>query len=237
MTKGATVYQQLAPYAQTSASDTSITASKMSPIARTNNGAVYQGTVTVAHSDANGLTKDFSLNLSDFVNADGTFQKDDIAKTDTVAAKPGFKTTVTNYLNYTDPTSTDSKPTAPAVKAQRVTDLNAAFANGAVTSYVAPANLSFTDLFSGNNGSTYSSSDVANYINGKAQLKTLKSGVYPVVDSDGNATFSQYTFNFNSANGGTFGQGATRVVYTYPAATANVTYPTKTPSTSVSPFN
>ncbi|MCH4164039.1 MAG: S-layer protein [Lentilactobacillus diolivorans] len=243
VTKGSVVYQQLTPYAQTAASDTSITATKLDAISATKNGSVYQGTATVRPTSAtpadntNGLTGNFTLDLSQFVNADGTFQKDDTAATSTAAAKNGFKTTVANYLNYVDTTGANTAQTTPAQKAQRVKDLNAAFANGAVTSYVAPANLAFTDLFSGNNGSTYSSNDVANYINGKAQLKTLKSGVYPVVDGDGNATFSQYTFNFNSANGGTFGQGATRVVYTYPAATANVTYPTKTPSTSVSPFN
>ena len=243
VTKGSIVYQQLTPYAQTSASDTSITASKMSPIAATKNGSVYQGTVTVkptsttAADNTNGLANDFTLDLSQFVNTDGTFQKDDTAATATAAAKNGFKTTVANYLNYVDTTGKDNATTTPAQKAQRVKDLNAAFSNGAATSYVAPANLAFTDLFSGNNGATYSSNDVANYINGKAQLKTLKSGVYPVVDSDGNATFNQYTFNFNSANGGTFGSGATRVVYTYGDPATNVNYPTKTVSTTVSPFN
>ncbi|ORN03540.1 S-layer protein [Lentilactobacillus parabuchneri] len=238
VTKGSIVYQQLTPYAQTSASDTSITASKMSPIATTKNGAVYQGTVTVTSNTNNGLPKDgFTLNLSDFVNADGTFQKDDF-KDASGTTKPGFKTTVSNYLNYVDTTGKDkTTTTTPEVKAARVKDLNNAFATATTTSYIAPANLSFTDLFSGNNGATYSSNDVANYINGKAQLKTLKSGVYPVVDSDGNATFNQYTFNFNSANGGTFGSGATRVVYTYGDPATNVNYPTKTVSTTVSPFN
>lgn len=238
VTKGSIVYQQLTPYAQTSASDTSITASKMSPIATTKNGAVYQGTVTVNKSANNGLPDSgFTLNLSDFVNADGTFQKDDF-KDASGTTKPGFKTTVSNYLNYVDTTGKDkTTTTSPEVKAARVQDLNNAFATATTTSYIAPANLSFTDLFSGNNGATYSSNDVANYINGKAQLKTLKSGVYPVVDSDGNATFNQYTFNFNSANGGTFGSGATRVVYTYGDPATNVNYPTKTVSTTVSPFN
>ena len=237
VTKGSIVYQQLTPYAQTSASDTSITASKMSPIATTKNGAVYQGTVTVTSNTNNELPKDgFKLNLSDFVNADGTFQKDDF-KDASGTTKSGFKTTVSNYLNYVDTTGKDNTTTRPEVKAARVKDLNNAIATATTTSYIAPANLSFTDLFSGNNGATYSSNDVANYINGKAQLKTLKSGVYPVVDSDGNATFNQYTFNFNSANGGTFGSGATRVVYTYGDPATNVNYPTKTVSTTVSPFN
>lgn len=236
VTKGSIVYQQLTPYAQTSASDTSITALKMSPIATTKNGAVYQGTVTVNKSANNELDKDFTLNLSDFVNADGTFQKDDL-KDASGTTKSGFKTTVSNYLNYVDTTGKDKTTTSPEVKATRVKDLNNAFATATTTSYIAPANLSFTDLFSGNNGATYSSNDVANYINGKAQLKTLKSGVYPVVDSDGNATFNQYTFKFNSANGGTFGSGATRVVYTYGDPATNVNYPTKTVSTTVSPFN
>ena len=241
VTKGSIVYQQLAPYAQTSASDTSITASKMSPIATTKNGAVYQGTVIVKKSDKNGdkngLPQDFTLDLSNFVSTDGTFLKDDF-KDASGTTKSGFKTTVSNYLNYLDTTGTDkTKTTTPEIKAARVTDLNNAFATYAATSYIAPANLSFTDLFSGNNGATYSSNDVANYINGKAQLKTLKSGVYPVVTPDGNATFNQYTFNFNSANGGTFGSGATRVVYTYGDPATNVNYPTKTVSTTVSPFN
>ena len=238
VTKGSIVYQQLTPYAQTSASGTSIIASKMSPVANTKNDSVYQGEVTVKQSPDNELpVGGFTLKLSDFVNADGTFQKDDF-KDASGTTKPGFKTTVSNYLNYVDTTGTDkTKTTSPEIKAARRTDLNNAFATYAATSYIAPANLSFTDLFSGNNGATYSSNDVANYINGKAQLKTLKSGVYPVVDSDGNATFNQYTFNFNSANGGTFGSGATRVVYTYGDPATNVNYPTKTVSTTVSPFN
>lgn len=236
VTKGSIVYQQLAPYAQTSASDTSITASKMSPIATTKNGAVYQGTVTVNKSANNGLPDDgFKLNLSDFVNADGTFQKDDVKSSTGAVTKTGFKTTVSNYLNFENTKS--GNPTSDSQKTARLTDLNKAISDSADTSYIAPANLSFTDLFSGNNGATYSSNDVANYINGKAQLKTLKSGVYPVVTSDGNATFNQYTFNFNSANGGTFGSGATRVVYTYGDPATNVNYPTKTVSTTVSPFN
>lgn len=238
VTKGSIVYQQLTPYAQTSASGTSIIASKMSPVANTKNDSVYQGEVTVKQGPDNELpVGGFTLKLSDFVNADGTFQKDDF-KDASGTTKPGFKTTVSNYLNYVDTTGTDkTKTTSPEIKAARRTDLNNAFATYAATSYIAPANLSFTDLFSGNNGATYSSNDVANYINGKAQLKTLKSGVYPVVDSDGNATFNQYTFNFNSANGGTFGSGATRVVYTYGDPATNVNYPTKTVSTTVSPFN
>lgn len=180
----------------------------------------------------------FQLNLSDFVNADGTFQKDDVKSSTGAVTKTGFKTTVSNYLNYLNFKDTkSSKPTTDSQKTTRLTDLNKAISDSAATSYIAPANLSFTDLFSGNNGATYSSNDVANYINGKAQLKTLKSGVYPVVDSDGNATFNQYTFNFNSANGGTFGSGATRVVYTYGDPATNVNYPTKTVSTTVSPFN
>lgn len=237
VTKGSIVYQQLTPYAQTSASDTSITASKMSPIANTKNDSVYQGEVNVKQDTDNKLpVGGFTLKLSDFVNADGTFQKDDF-KDASGTTKPGFKTTVSNYLNYVDTTGKDKTTTSAEVKAARVQDLNNAFATAATTSYIAPANLSFTDLFSGNNGATYSSNDVANYINGKAQLKTLKSSVYPVVDSDGNATFNQYTFNFNSANGGTFGSGATRVVYTYGDPATNVNYPTKTVSTTVSPFN
>lgn len=237
VTKGSIVYQQLTPYAQTSASDTSITASKMSPIANTKNDSVYQGEVNVKQDTDNKLpVGGFTLKLSDFVNADGTFQKDDF-KDALGTTKPGFKTTVSNYLNYVDTTGKNKTTTSAEVKAARVQDLNNAFATAATTSYIAPANLSFTDLFSGNNGATYSSNDVANYINGKAQLKTLKSSVYPVVDSDGNATFNQYTFNFNSANGGTFGSGATRVVYTYGDPATNVNYPTKTVSTTVSPFN
>ena len=236
VTKGSVVYQQLTPYAQTSASDASIIASKMTPIATTNNGAVYQETKLAIPSttkDASGATvsnalpKGYTFNLGQFVKSDGTFDA------------TGFKAAFENYYNFLNPSKTTAADTKTndAQKAARLTDFNAAVANGASTSYIAPANLNFTDLFSGNNGATYSSNDVANYINGKAQLKTLKSGVYPVANADGNVTFNQYTFAFNSANGGTFGQGATRVVYTYAAPATNVTYPTKTPSTSVSPFN
>lgn len=51
-------------------------------------------------------------------------------------------------------------------------------------------------------------------------------------------TFSQYTFNFNSANGGTFGTSAVRAVYTFDSTnpTNKVTYPTQNAANTVSPF-
>ncbi|APR08035.1 S-layer protein [Lentilactobacillus parabuchneri] len=215
LTKGATAYQQLTPYAQdTSATSTgSIIANKLTGITSTKNASVFQGSVDVAvspYTKKNPATFDFSK----YVKDDGSF--------DSAAFKADY--------------------VAAANKAIDRTKFNTAFNNAvkakAASQYIAPANLAFTDLFNGNSGASYSSIDVANYINGKAQLKTLKSGVFAVADTDGNVTFDQFTFNFNSGNGGTFGSAATRVIYTFDstAPAKNVTYPTKTPATSVSPF-
>ncbi|MGF2384318.1 S-layer protein [Lentilactobacillus otakiensis] len=216
VTKGSVVYQTLAPYAQnTSATSTgSIIANKLTAITSTKNASVFQGSVDVEAADSTSPEK-ATFDFSKFVKDDGSF--------DSAAFKAAY--------------------TAAANKAADKTKFNTAFNNAvkakAASQYIAPANLAFTDLFNGNSGASYSSIDVANYINGKAQLKTLKSGVFAVADTDGNVTFDQFTFNFNSGNGGTFGSAATRVIYTFDstAPAKNVTYPTKTPATSVSPFN
>lgn len=217
VTKGNIVYQQLAPYAQdTSATSTdSITAHKLTAITSTKNASVFQGLVYVKATDSTSKEKKWvKFDFSKFVKDDGSFDSTAFKEYYVEAAKKGTdKTKFNTAFNN-------------AVKAK------------AASQYIAPANLVFTDLFNGNSGASYSSTDVANYINGKAQLKTLKSGLFAVADTDGNVTFDQFTFNFNSGNGGTFGSAATRVIYTFDstAPAKNVTYPTKTPATSVSPF-
>ncbi|EEI71379.1 hypothetical protein HMPREF0496_1379, partial [Lentilactobacillus hilgardii ATCC 27305] len=217
LTKGATVYQLLTPYVQTATGD-NINVTKINAIpATSDNAAVFQGKVTVPTGTA-GSTKAEDFTFSDYVKNDATGSFD-------------FTKFRTDFdKKYADSTAND--------KAAYVKALNGLIQSEAAKYYVSPANLSFADLFSGSQGAAYSSTDVANYINGKAQLKTLKSGFFPTIDNDGNAsqTFNQYTFTFNGATGGTFGNGATRVIYTSSPAATNLTYPSKPAATTVNPF-
>ncbi|GEP25310.1 S-layer protein [Lentilactobacillus diolivorans] len=82
--------------------------------------------------------------------------------------------------------------------------------------YLAPANISTSDLFSGTKGSAFSSQDVLNYLAKHSTLNTLKSAIYPVFNADGTVKeWDQLNLNATSANSGTFGSSPVQVVYTY----------------------
>ncbi|QHB53564.1 hypothetical protein GQR93_15060 (plasmid) [Lentilactobacillus hilgardii] len=104
----------------------------------------------------------------------------------------------------------------------RVADLNAAIAKAAARSYIAPANLNVTDLFSGTQGASFSGSDVMTYLNSKSALKTLKSAVFPSFDDNGTVTWKQFTYTASSANSGTFGSTPVQVIYNYNSSAASL---------------
>lgn len=82
--------------------------------------------------------------------------------------------------------------------------------------YLAPADISTSDLFSGTKGSAFSSQDVLNYLAKHSTLNTLKSAIYPVFKADGTVKeWDQLNLNATSANSGTFGSSPVQVVYTY----------------------
>ncbi|MCT3396616.1 S-layer protein [Lentilactobacillus hilgardii] len=113
--------------------------------------------------------------------------------------------TVKNYIN----SKTSDKDTALA-------NLNDAIKASAANYYLAPANISVSDLFSGTKGSSFSSQDVLNYLAKHSTLNTLKSAIYPVFNADGTVKeWDQLSLNATSANSGTFGTSPVQVVYTY----------------------
>lgn len=113
--------------------------------------------------------------------------------------------TVKNYIN----SKTSGKDTALA-------NLNDAIKASAANYYLAPANISVSDLFSGTKGSAFSSQDVLNYLAKHSTLNTLKSPIYPVFNADGTVKeWDQLNLNATSANSGTFGSSPVQVVYTY----------------------
>lgn len=112
--------------------------------------------------------------------------------------------TVKNYIN-----KASDKDTALA-------NLNDAIKADAANHYLAPANISVSDLFSGTKGSSFSSQDVLNYLAKHSTLNTLKSAIYPVFNADGTVKeWDQLSLNATSANSGTFGTSPVQVVYTY----------------------
>lgn len=104
--------------------------------------------------------------------------------------------------------------------------------------YLAPANISTSDLFSGTKGSAFSSQDVLNYLAKHSTLNTLKSAIYPVFKADGTVKeWDQLNLNATSANSGTFGSSPVQVVYTYGDGSA-VSHPFSATNngSSVNPF-
>ncbi len=94
------------------------------------------------------------------------------------------------------------------------------------------------DLFSGSKGQDYTASDVMNYISKHASLSTLESPVFPVFKADGTIkNWEQYTYTAQSAAYGTFGSGATNVLYSFGNA-KEVSFPVvgTNNSSTVSPF-
>ncbi len=215
LTKGATVYQQLKAYSQ-DANDSGdlITFKPLSPISSTaTNRQAFAGEVTVPGTLPESQSQTFDL--SNYVNSGS------------------FNTTkfLTDYKKKQDDSGLNAADFA-ALYNKEVT-------NAADSTFITPANLNVSDLFSGNQGAGFTSTDVANYVNKHASLQTLKSGVFPVVSADGSAvTFNQFVFNFSNGTAGTFGQTPARAVYTFNSTkpNTNVTFPTLNPSNSVNPF-
>ncbi|OLF67324.1 hypothetical protein ADT67_06315 [Levilactobacillus brevis] len=113
--------------------------------------------------------------------------------------------TVKSYID----SKTSDKDTALA-------NLNDEIKADAANYYLAPANISVSDLFSGTKGSSFSSQDVLNYLAKHSTLNTLKSAIYPVFNADGTVKeWDQLSLNATSANSGTFGTSPVQVVYTY----------------------
>ncbi|WP_249662880.1 S-layer protein [Lentilactobacillus buchneri] len=215
LTKGATVYQQLKAYSQDASDSGDLTLTPLSPISSTaTNRQAFAGIVTVPDTTVPD-TKAQTLDLSKYVHSDS------------------FDTTqfLTDY-------KADQLASGLSA-ADFATAYNKAVAGKADSTFISPANLNVSDLFSGNQGAGFTSTDVANYVNNHASLQTLKSGVFPVVSADGSAvTFDQFVFNFSNGAAGTFGQTPARAVYTFNSTkpNTNVTFPTSNPSNSTTPF-
>lgn len=210
LTKGATVYQQLKAYSQDANDSGELTLKPLSPISSpATNPQAFVGKVTVP------ATTPQTLDLSKYVHSDS------------------FDTTqfLTDYKAAQGASGSSAADFAKAYNNQVTSDADSTF--------ITPANLNISDLFSGNQGAGFTSTDVANYVNKHASLQTLKSGVFPVVSADGSAvTFDQFVFNFSNGTAGTFGQTPARAVYTFNSTkpNTNVTFPTSNPSNSTSPF-
>lgn len=212
LTKGATVYQQLKAYSQDANASGELTLTPLSPISSTaTNRQAYATDVTVDGQ---------SIALSSFVKSDSFDTK--------------------GFLAAYNTAFTAAKAATPTLTAEKfATDFNTEVSGKAATTFITPANLNVSDLFSGNQGAGFTSTDVANYVNNHASLQTLKSGVFPVVSADGSAvTFDQFVFNFSNGAAGTFGQTPARAVYTFNSTkpNTNVTFPTSNPSNTTTPF-
>lgn len=209
LTKGATVYQQLSPY---STDGTSVTnATPMNPTAGTNK-SVFD--TKVAKGDS-GFTDDieFFNDTNSQFNADGTLTS-------------AFQKALSTYLQGDN-------------NSAKLNQLNSAILKAAAQTYIAPAALNTTDLFSGALGASYTGQDVLNYVNGKASLKALKSGAFPQFNADGTLKgWYQLNYTPSYAANGTFGNGASQVVYSYSSATPTklAAFPTSTGSNTSDPF-
>ena len=214
LTKGATVYQQLKAYSQDANDSGDLTLKALSPISSTaTNRQAFAGEVTVPGTLPGSNSETFDL--SNYVNSDS------------------FNTTkfLTDYKQKQEDSGLNAVDFAA--------NYNKEVTSAADSTFITPANLNISDLFSGNQGAGFTSTDVANYVNKHASLQTLKSGVFPVVSADGSAvTFNQFVFNFSNGTAGTFGQTPARAVYTFNSTkpNTNVTFPTLNPSNSVNPF-
>ncbi|MDN5584266.1 MAG: S-layer protein [Lactobacillus sp.] len=229
LTKGATVYQTLSPFAydSTGSFNTNSLGDSLSPITSKNSqiaSSKFKFTIpagTTFNGQTLGLTNQFDFDLSGVVDTDGNLS------TSTVS------TEVSDLLNAAN--KADAK-----VEAARIAYVNDQLARISAKNYVVPANVTANDLFSGNQGATYSGSDVINFVNKHANLKTLKSSAFPVLKADGTiASWKQFNLTATSATNGTFGQRKVQVIYNYSSnnpVTLTNGYPTKTPSNTNSPF-
>lgn len=139
----------------------------------------------------------------------------------------------------TSDTSSKAAAITSAEQAQLVTDFNKDVGAAAASTYVAPTGLTTTQLFSGNQGESFTTNDVKDYLTTNG-LNTLKSGVYPTINASGNVTYSQYVDTFAESEDGTFGTTPAKVVYSFnsTAPTTLKDFPTvATSSTPVTPFN
>ncbi|MDV3517922.1 S-layer protein [Lentilactobacillus otakiensis] len=217
LTKGNVVYQQLKPVAYSNSSNPSsatplnANSAATTPDNKALSNAYFGGIVDMNDNGANDTTKKFNLADVD-------------AKTGAAGstATTGLKAKVTDYV---------------AGDSAKLKALNDKIASEAAALYVAPSNLGAADLFSGSNNASYTGTDVMNYLAKHSTLSTLKSPVFPVFDAAGDVTaWGQYTFTARQALGGTFGNGATSVYYSYPASTTTgVTFPTNS-TTGYTPF-
>ncbi|ORN31780.1 S-layer protein [Lentilactobacillus parabuchneri] len=166
----------------------------------------------VAMSDS-GFNKDIEFKDTTQFNADGTLTNE-------------FQQALYTYLK-------DDKNSANLNK------LNSAILKAAAQTYIAPAALNTTDLFSGAQGASYTGQDVLNYVNGKASLKALKSGAFPQFNANGTLKgWYQLNYTPSYAANGTFGTGASQVVYSYSSATPTqlAAFPTSNGSNTSDPF-
>ncbi|MDH5107702.1 S-layer protein [Lentilactobacillus kefiri] len=217
LTKGNVVYQQLKPVAYSNSSNPSsatplnANSAATTPDNKALSNAYFGKIVHMNDNGANDTTKKFNLADVD-------------AKTGAAGstATTGLKAKVTDYV---------------AGDSAKLKALNDKIASEAAALYVAPSNLGAADLFSGSNNASYTGTDVMNYLAKHSTLSTLKSPVFPVFDAAGDVTaWGQYTFTARQALGGTFGNGATSVYYSYPASTTTgVTFPTNS-TTGYTPF-
>ncbi|GAD17677.1 MULTISPECIES: hypothetical protein [Lentilactobacillus] len=212
LTKGATVYQQLKAYSQDASASGILTLTPLSPLSSTPSSTANNRQAFAGDITVGGQP----FKLSDYVNSDSSFN-------------------TTQFLTDYKAKQTASKLSA----ADFAKAYNAAVTKAADSTFITPANLNISDLFSGNQDAGFTSTDVANYVNKHASLQTLKSGVFPVVSADGSAvTFDQFVFNFSNGAAGTFGQTPARAVYTFNSTkpNTNVTFPTSNPSNTTTPF-
>lgn len=136
------------------------------------------------------------------------FGMDQLVITDKNGNVLNHKNSLDAVKNYID-SQTKDKDTVLA-------KLNDEIKADAANYYLAPANISVSDLFSGTKGSSFSSQDVLNYLAKHSTLNTLKSPIYPVFNADGTVKeWDQLSLNATSANSGTFGTSPVQVVYTY----------------------
>uniref|UniRef100_UPI0035C797AA S-layer protein n=1 Tax=Lentilactobacillus buchneri TaxID=1581 RepID=UPI0035C797AA len=126
---------------------------------------------------------------------------------------------------------------AIGVNGTNLAAVNNAIEAEAAKTYVAPASLNATDLFSGSRYASFSGTDVMNYLAKHTTIQTLKSGIYPVFDKTGKIDhFAQLTFNAKNAFGGTFGQTSPATVFYSYDAPVKVTFPTATTNNGFSPL-
>ena len=237
LTKGATLYQTLSPFAYdiTGSFNTTGIVDPLSPITTTGTGADKNSQIasskflvkmdkdTKFNGQTLGLIGSYSFDLTNIVDPNGNLSTTNVSKA------------VSDLLKQPTKPEAGSK-----AEAARIAYVNDQLAQIAAHNYVVPANVTANDLFSGNQGATYSGSDVINFVNGHANLKTLKSSAFPVLKADGTIdSWKQFNLTATNATNGTFGQRKVQVIYNYSSnnpVTLTNGYPTNTPSNTINPF-